>query len=143
MRVLENGTYKCFNGRYYFVSETNIKNVLTNERLVVYFDDEGNTYAVPYDNFCAKVNQEIYPEATQEWIFERVNFYIQHKNGKYLDFYDEFVDTTDEALEFSSDSDAERKINPNDEDVELGYINYNPEYCRCKVVEVIKELESK
>ena len=137
MRILETGTYKCFNGKYYFVSETNVKNVSTNERLVVYFDDGSDTYAMPYVNFCAKVNQELYPDVKQEWMFERVNFYIQHENGKYLDFYDEFVDDINEALEFSSDYDAEMRINPDGE-----YINYNPEYCRCKVVEVIKELET-
>lgn len=74
MRTVEKGaTYKHFKGNLYKVIEI-AKNTETNEMMVVYqalYGDYG-IFVRPLDMFLSRVDKEKYPDATQEYRYEKV-----------------------------------------------------------------------
>ena len=74
MKTVEKGaTYRHFKGNLYKVIEI-AKNTETNEMMVVYqalYGDYG-VFVRQLDMFLSKVEKEKYPDATQEYRYEKV-----------------------------------------------------------------------
>ncbi|MCQ2801594.1 MAG: DUF1653 domain-containing protein [Bacilli bacterium] len=74
MRTVEKGTtYRHFKGNLYKVIEI-ARNTETNEMMVVYqalYGDYG-IFVRPIDMFLSKIDKEKYPDATQEYRYEKV-----------------------------------------------------------------------
>jgi hypothetical protein len=72
MRGISVGSlYKHFKGGIYRVTDIAI-HTETGERLVIYTSmDSRKAYARPFDMFISKVDRDKYPDAAQEYRFER------------------------------------------------------------------------
>lgn len=79
MDVIAGARYKHFKGGIYRVQAI-ANHTETGETLVVYRDMYGDEngerkfYARPYDMFTSKVDKDKYPEVTQEYRFELIEF---------------------------------------------------------------------
>ncbi len=69
---IKNGDrFRHFKGTIYTVV-TVAKHTETGEELIVYEDEQGNTWARPFDMFCSLVDTSKYPRATQKYRFEKI-----------------------------------------------------------------------
>lgn len=79
MLVEENKTYKHFKGNVYKVlfigydSEINDSDGNPRKLVIYKSNHDGKIWVRPYDNFTSKVDKEKYPNAVQEYRFEKVD----------------------------------------------------------------------
>lgn len=70
-KVRTGGTYRHFKGKCYMVIGL-ARHTESGEVLVIYADDEGETWARPKGEFLSEVDREKYPDAKQKYRFEPV-----------------------------------------------------------------------
>lgn len=80
--VVVAGVYRYFQGGEYMVLAV-ASHTEREEVLVVYTCMTGDceTWAMPYDEFLAKVDTEKYPEALQDYQFELVEEWNEQQDG--------------------------------------------------------------
>ena len=73
-KITIGGLYQHFKGGIYRVSDI-ATHTETGEQLVIYMNmDTRLVYARPYKMFISKVDKIKYPEATQEYRFEKLSY---------------------------------------------------------------------
>ena len=82
----ENETYRHFKGNKYRIL-TLAKHSETGEQMVVYkaLDGAGDTYVRPLDMFMEPVDKAKYPDASQEFRFEKIEARIDPEVETFLD----------------------------------------------------------
>ncbi len=71
LEIRSGDKFRHFKGTIYKVLAV-AKHTETGEELVVYEDNEGNTWARPTKMFCSLVDREKYPDVTQKYRFEKI-----------------------------------------------------------------------
>lgn len=71
LEIKKGDKFRHFKGTVYTVVEI-ATHTETNEKLVVYKDEQGNVWARPTEMFCSLVDKEKYPNITQKYRFEKI-----------------------------------------------------------------------